>query len=278
MSTEHNDPTPDTLTGALGVQGEGEPKTPPVNPSGDPPPGEDLDENGEPKKKMGGFQKRIQRLTTRLAAQEEEITRLRSAAPQAPAREPDAVSEPQPPDENKFSSYSDFKEAERKYIADLADYKAEMRIQARDKAKAEEAEAAKVKEQQVEAKATWSKRLEAAHEAHPDLEELLEEDLPTTPVMQGFLMESTHGGEMLHYLASHPEECRRIASLTPRGAEIALAQIENEVSAKKPTTEPKRTTSAPAPLQPLKGSGTVAKDPSKQSDAEWLREQKAARR
>lgn len=277
MSTEPLDPTPDSLTGALGVQGDGEPKTTP--PNGEPPAGEELDENGEPKKKMGGFQKRIQKLTTRLAVQEEEIARLRAGSSAAPAQEAPALTEPQPPDESKFSSYAEFKAAELKFFADLAEYKAEMKIQARDKAKATEAEAAKAREKQTEVQATWSKRLEAAHEAHPDLEDLLEEDLPTTPTMQEFLMASAHGGEMLHHLASHPAECRRIAGLTPRGAEIALARIEDEISAKTPsTTTQKRTTSAPAPLQPLKGTGTVSRDPSKLSDAEWLRQERAAKR
>ena len=276
MSTEPNDNALDTQLGALGVQGDGEPHTPSANSSGEPPTGEELDENGEPKKKMGGFQKRIQRLNSRLAAVEEENARLRSGVAVAPAQEPEALTEPQPPDEMKFSNYAEFKAAERKYFSDLAEFKAEQKIQARDKAKATETEAAKARERDAEAKTTWSKRLEAAHAAHPDLEDLLEEDLPTSPVMQTFLMDSVHGGEMLHHLASHPDECRRIASLSPRGAEIALARIEDEISAKKPP-EQKRTTSAPAPLQPLKGTGTVAKDPSKLSDADWLKAQKARR-
>lgn len=277
MSTEITDPTPDQL-GALGVQADGEPKNPPANPSGEPPTGDELDENGEPKKKMGGFQKRIQRLNSRLAAQEEEIARLRSSVPATPVRESEALAEPQPPDESKFNSYAEFKAAERKYFSDLAEYKAEMKIQARDKAKATEAETEKAREKQTEVQTAWSKRLEAAHEAHPDLEELLDEDLPTTPVMQEFLMTSKHGGEMLHHLASRPEECRRIADLSPRAAEIALARIEEEISTKAPNpTTQRRTTSAPAPLQPLKGSGTSAKDPNKLSDADWLRAQKAKR-
>lgn len=279
MSSEtHTDTSSETQLGALGVQGDGEPKTPPANPSGEPPSGEELDENGEPKKKMGGFQKRIQRLNSRLAAVEEENARLRSGATAAPAREPEALTEPQPPDEMKFNNYAEFKAAERKYFSDLAEFKAEQKIQARDKAKATETEAAKARERDAEAKTTWSKRLEAAHAAHPDLEDLLEEDLPTTPVMQTYLMGSVHGGEMLHHLASHPEECRRIASLSPRGAEIALGRIEDAISAKTPSTETqKRTTSAPAPLQPLKGTGSSAKDPNKLSDADWLKAQKTKR-
>lgn len=279
MSTETPVPTSDAQVALLGIQGDGEPKnTPPENPNGEPPAGEELDENGEPKKKMGGFQKRIQKLTTRLAVQEEEIARLRAGATAAPARQPEALAEPQPPDENSFNSYAEFKAAERKFIADLADYKAEMKLQARDKAKAQESEAAKAKERETEVQTTWTKQLEAAHAAHPDLEELLEEDLPATPAMMQTIVGSAYGGEMLHHLASHPEECRRIASLTPHGQQVALGRIEDEISARKPNPEPqKRTTSAPPPLQPLKGSGTVAKDPSKQSDDEWYRTRLAQR-
>lgn len=269
MSTELTE----SITGALGVQDDGDPKTP-LPTDGAPPSGEELDENGEPKKKMGGFQKRIQKLTTRLAAQEEEIARLRASTP-AP-RDPEAPKEPQAPDENSFQTYAEFKAAERKYIADLADYKAEMKLQEREKARARETEATKAKERETEAQATWAKRLEAAHVAHPDLEELLEEDLPATPGMMQAIVASEYGGEMLHYLASHPDECRRIASLTPRGAEVALGRIEDEISTKKPNQ--KRTTSAPAPLQPLKGSGTVSRDPASiKDDNEWYRARNAAR-
>ena len=281
MSTETPPLSSDTQLGALGVQGDGEPKTPPANPNGEPPAGEDLDpETGEPKKKMGGFQKRIARLNNRLTALEEENARLK-AAPTAPHREQQAmVAEPQPPDENSFNSYAEFKAAERKYISDLAEFKAEQKLQAREKARATEAEAAKAKEREAEVKTSWAKRLEAAHAAHPDLEDLLEEDLPTSPVMQTYLMGSVHGGEMLHHLASHPDECRRIAALSPRGAELALARIEEEISKKAPTTTTqKRTTSAPAPLQPLKGSGTAARDlASIKDDSEWYQARAAQRK
>lgn len=279
MSTETPNATPETQLGALGVQGDGEPKTPLANPNGDPPAGEDLDENGEPKKKMGGFQKRIQRLNNRLAAVEEENARLRAGSASAPAREMEAPKEPQPPDESKYGSYAEFKAAEVKFISDLAEFKAEQKLQARDKAKATEAEAAKTREAEAEAKTSWAKRLEAAHVAHPDLEDLLEEDLPTSPVMQTYLMGSVHGGEMLHHLASHPDECRRIASLSPRGAEIALGRIEDEISAKAPNVNQKRTTSAPAPLQPLKGSGTASRDlASIKDDSEWYQARAAQRK
>lgn len=279
MSTETPALTPDTQLGALGVQGEGEPHTPPANPSGEPPAGDDLDpETGEPKKKMGGFQKRIARLNNRLTALEEENARLK-AAPATPAREQESAAEPQPPDENRFDSYAEFKAAERKYISDLAEFKAEQKLQAREKAKATEAEAAKAKEREVEVKTSWAKRLEAAHAAHPDLEDLLEEDLPTSPVMQSYLMGSVHGGEMLHHLASRPEECRRIAALSPRGAELALARLEDEISAKTPSTAQKRTTSAPAPLQPLKGSGTASRNlASIKDDSEWYQARAAMRK
>jgi len=167
MSTETPIPTSDAQVALLGIQDDGEPKTPPENPNGEPPAGEELDENGEPKKKMGGFQKRIQKLTSRLAVQEEEIARLRAGSTPAPAQQQATLTEPQPPDENSFSSYAEFKAAERKFIADLADYKAEMKLQARDKAKEQESEAAKAKERQAEAHTSRTKQPEAGHPAPP---------------------------------------------------------------------------------------------------------------
>ena len=280
MSTEPIIPTSDAQAALLGAQDDVEPRTtPPENPEGDPAKtGEELDENGEPKKKMGGFQKRIQKLSSRLAAQEEEIARLRAGVT-APKAEPQTISKPEPPNEDPFASYSEFKAAERKYFEDLADWKAEEKLNAREQSRKAETEAAKQKEQADQARTTWNERLAAAHEAHPDLEDLLEEqDLPTTPAMAQALMDSDLGGELLHHLATHPEECRRIAGLSPVGSVRALGQIEAQLIAAKKTADvaPKKATSAPAPLAPLKGSGAATRDlASIKNDDEWYRTRRA---
>lgn len=283
MSTELIDDTPDSLrAGALGVQGEGEPTQ---TISTEPPKAEEeLDEHGEPKKKPGGFQRRIQKLTerqratdARLAAVEEENARLKAGLP-APKAEAQPAARPEAPDEDSFDNYSDFKKAERKYFEDLADWKAKEAVRLFKEEQEERSTKAKEKEEADKVQETWATRLEAAHEAHPDLEDLLEEDLPVSPAMEQNLKDSEVGGELLYYLASNPEECRRIAQLSPMAATRAIGRIEAALIASQKTPEPKaqeqppkRTSSAPAPLQPLKGSGSATKDPSKLSDAEWLR-------
>lgn len=280
MSTEHIDPSPDTLHGALGVQGEGEPNQQPAKEPEAPAKQEDeLDEEGKPRR-MGGFQKRIHKLNARLAEKDEEIARLRSASQPPPAKEPEAPkasARPEYPDENSFVSYAEFKAAERKYYEDLTDWRAEEKIRSLKEQEQQQAAKAKEEEKAAETRKTWATRLEAAHDAHPDLDELLEEDLPATPAMMQTIVESEHGGELLYRLAKDPAECRRIAQLTPMAAAKALLRIEIDIEASKsqtPEPQTKVTTAAPAPLQPLKGGGSAIKDPSKLSDAEWIRAQR----
>lgn len=292
INPEIIDPTPDTLRGgALGVQGEGEPTI--TTPKQDPDPDSEanVDEEGdEPKKKMGGFQKRISKLNARLvdkdeqiAARDQEIARLRAAhvSPEQPTA-PKASTKPEPPDEDSFNSYAEYKQAERKYVEDLADWKAKETIRALREEEQQNASKAKEKEAAEEAQKTWANRLEAAHEAHPDLDELLEADLPATPAMMQAIVESEVGGELLYRLAKDPAECRRISQLSPLAAARALGRIEVAIEAETKAKEgerpseptPKRTSSAPAPLQPLKGTGSATKDPTKLSDAEWMRAQR----
>lgn len=287
MSPEVIDPSPDTLRAAPSVPPEADP-APSAAPTDQATPKaeEELDEEGKPKR-MGGFQKRISKLNARLvekdeqlAAREEEIARLKAGnTSPAAADAPKPSAKPEPPDEDKFTSYAEFKAAERKYMEDLADWKAEEKFKTLKAKEQEEATKAKEKEKAEETQKTWATRLEAAHEAHPDLEDLLEDDLPATPAMVQTVQDSEHGGELLYYLASHPEECRRIAQLAPLSAARELGRIEDRISkpiepAKAPEAQ-RKTTSAPAPLQPLKGTGTATKDPSKLSDSEWMRAQRS---
>lgn len=282
MSTEVHDALPDSLHEKPSQQAAdlagSQTEPPPENPDG-----KELGEDGKPKP-MGGFQKRIHKLTSRLAAQEAEIAALKAAQTPAADRTTEHSSspgKPEPPDESKFTDYSEFKKAEQKYFEDLADWKAEEKLNAREKAKAEADGKAKEQAKQEELKTGWNERLATAHEAHPDLEDLLEtEDLPVSPAMGQLLMESEHGGELLYLLATNPEECRRLALLPPLAVAREFGRMEVSIVAatKAAAVEPKKTTSAPAPLQPVKGSGTVATDPSKLSDAEWLRAERRAKR
>lgn len=273
----------DSLQASLGIQGDGEPVEMVETAETQVETAESHDESGEthnegekltgePAPRKNGVHKRIQKLSAKLAEKDAIIDRLlqgQKPEPQAPPV-PVLTGKPVPPDEDDFDDRKSFREAQARYIEDLSDWKLEQRLTA-EKRQAEERENQK---RLQESQSTWAKRLDAAHQAHPDLQDLLEdEDLPTTPAMTHFLMESDLGAELLYALAKNPAECQRIASLEPRKAELALARLEARLDI--PAAPPqKRASAAPAPLAPVKGTGTTTKDPSKMTDADWLRAQR----
>ena len=117
----------------------------------------------------------------------------------------------------------------------------------------------------------------AAQEAHPDLAELLEEnELDASPAMLHLLSEADSRCEMLYQLAKNPKECNRIAKLDPVQAAFEMGMLAAK-TAHPQETQKSKPTSAPSPLAPVKGGGAAASDPSKLSDADWLKARRKGR-
>lgn len=97
-----------------------------------------------------------------------------------------------------------------------------------------------------------------------------------TPFMEAVLEVSEDPAKLLYHLGKNPDLAEGLSELSPYKLAKKLDRIEREISeASKP-----KTSSAPKPLEPLKGQGTVVKDPADMTDAEfnaWRRKQIAAR-
>ena len=207
---------------------------------------EDTDDEEAPVvKKKGGFQKRIDKLVTRQRELEAELTALK-----APKTET-ATTEEQAPDPVFFESQAE-------YIAALVKFET---AKAKKDAIAElKAETVKTKEkEQEEVKvSSWQERVQVAHKSHPDLAELLEQDLPVSPIVNDVLIESEIGGELLYYLASNPDELAEISKKGPIAAAKALGLIEDRLLKAAETKPEVKVTQAKKPISPVKsgkGSG-----------------------
>lgn len=130
---------------------------------------------------------------------------------------------------------------------------------------------------------------DAAKAAHPDWDRVMSEiedtDIDKQPAfVLNFFSESENSGELRYYLASHPEEARRIAKLSPIRGIKELGKIEDLLvkpsePAKAPAGEGEtKKVGAPPPITPLSGSGTgsINIDPSKMNYKE-LREYERSR-
>lgn len=92
--------------------------------------------------------------------------------------------------------------------------------------------------------------------------------LPNAHVMAMEILESENGPQLGHYLAQHPRDAQRIASLPERQQIRELALIE----ARLVQPAPVKVTQAPAPVKTVGGrAAPAATDPDKMSHAEWLK-------
>lgn len=165
---------------------------------------------------------------------------LGSAASPAPAGKPKV---------EDFASYEDFSEA-------LTDWKVEQRFARMD--------------QEAQAKAvakTWDDRFTAAKATIPDLDTVLDnsKDRQISSVMQHVVLSSEQGPAILHYLATHPEECDQLAAESKHAGPDAAPWMRRFLEAKLASgaassgpapTAPRRL--PPPPVKPLGGGPVVA--------------------
>lgn len=125
----------------------------------------------------------------------------------------------------------------------------------------------------------FDERVDAAMEKYDDWEAVA--TAPThdvTPEMAETIKMSEVGPEIAYWLGLHPEESNRIATLHPLLQARELGKIEAKL-ASEPLEPKKKTSSAPAPINPVtaRGSSSTVYDTTDPrstkhlSDSEWIR-------
>jgi len=205
---------------------------------------EEQDDTDKPKKKGGGFQKRIDKLTkdkSELARRLQELeSKLNQPAPQE-------FTNPTPtgkPSIDNFETYAD-------YIEALSDWKTDQKFQEADRKNAEQS----VKRELEEAGKQFTKKLEEAKSRYSDFDEVFNPDLQISGAMQAVLMDSEVGADLAYYLSANPDESDNIARMHPIQAARALGLIEAKLS-KAPVKDTKKLSKAPEPIRPLKASSS----------------------
>lgn len=188
---------------------------------------------------------RREKQKARIAELEAQVREL-SAKAEAADRSKPAESELGPkPERDKY-------EDEAEYVADLAAWKTEEKLLARQK-KAHETSSTTVRSDAAAAKgALFKERAMALSDRYPDIEAKVFND-PTLPMSQEMaetIMESEKGPEIAYYLASNREQAQRIRSMAPLAAAMEIGRIEAKLSLPKPRTE----TKAPPPPSTVKGT------------------------
>lgn len=210
------------------------------------------EDTSAPEPEKSGVQKRIDQLTW----QAREAERRALAAEQQLQER----SQPQPAGKPKLEQFDDYDS----YVEALAGYKAQESIQAMA------AQQSRAQQEALEAQRAQSFRQKADAFAveHPDFQDVVFNNpyLPITGEMKTVIESSDRGAEVAYHLGQNPQEAARIAQMHPMMQAAELGKIEATLSLPKT----RKTTSAPAPIEPIGGGEAGQKDPSKMSTAEFI--------
>ena len=114
-------------------------------------------------------------------------------------------------------------------------------------------EAAKQQSQVLE---SYQEREEQARDKYDDFEQVAyNPNLPITNVMAETIQHSEIGPDLAYYLGSNPKDAERISRLSPYLQAKEIGKIEAKLADNPPV---KKTTSAPAPISPVKARSTGA--------------------
>lgn len=233
--------------------------------------GEQQAEKTEQQPKKTGVQKRFDELTRKAheAAREAAYWREQAIKSQAPSQ--DATTKPA---RDAFASDADYFEA-------LADWKAEQKVS--EFRKQQQAEALNKAEQTQTATRfeLYQERVSTALDAMPDYHEVVGgSDVPTEAHVLEAILDSEQGPQLAYHLAKHPDVAQRLNEMTPVQAAREIGRLEAQLAQPKTETPPpKRTTNAPPPINPVRGSnGQFTKSPEQMSDAEWYAWRKSQRK
>ena len=225
-------------------------------------PAKGADEEDDDKDLPKGLKKRFRKLTGKIRDLEAQLAKPAAQAEPEKAKTEVKQAVATPPGKPllaNFETYEDFVEA-------LADWKAEQRETTKKQAEA-------TKQHQTE----WQKKVEAAKARYDDWADVVDgaEDVPVTPHMQQTIFEMERGPDVVHFLASNPDEAKRISKLSPLSQARELGKIEDKLPAL--DAEPEKKTAAaavskaPRPAKVVAGSSAndLGKEPDPSDFVKW---------
>lgn len=223
-------------------------------------------------KRLGGWQRKIQKLERQNEALLQELLRRNSQTTEpAKQKEPEELQEPDP---EKFETVAEYLKAVRAYDRAQVERVLAQKLEERDKQASQKTAEQKRQE-------TFQTRSESFKKDHPDFDEVVSDpSLPVSRVMAEQILESDLGPQIAYHLATNPEEAARISRL-PEGAQIReIGKLEARLELQKPAAgeeadeqaplppKPK----APPPIAPVRKSAPVEKpfDPNDAKQAESM--------
>src|SRR6516225_100992 len=180
----------------------------------------------EPKKKRNGINDRFSELSARARAAQEarDEAEARARAAEAKAKELEERLNPKPKadpdaDKPKREEYTDPFD----YAEELAKWNVKKELRERDARAAKE----KADEEAFKTTKAFQERIAKAKEAIPDFDEVLQSsDLAVSDDVRDAIIESDFGPQILHYLASNPEQAEKINGMNTKQALREIGRLE----------------------------------------------------
>ena len=229
-------------------------QAPPAKPEGENP----VTEKDDPEKRgQRRFERRIQKAYQKMA---EEKARADFLQRQLEEQRPKPVVDPTAPtlEQHGFDpeKYAEAKAAHEKDRA-LKEYQTRQRQESFNQA-------------YERVSSEWEEKVSKAEDKYEDFDEKVGKLDPRNPLVLS-IMEAENATDIAYYLGTHPDEARRLISLSPASAIREIGKLEARLSVV--PEKPKAPSKAPAPITPLTGTSPVAtSEPSEGDDIkDWIR-------
>lgn len=219
-----------------------------------------LDSDKDKPRKKGGFQRRIDKLNSRISDKDKEVEYWKAqalkdaSAEKKSSFESNAVSTEGKPIADNFDTHAEYVEA-------LTDWKTEQKFKERE----QKAEKANLQSERQKLVTAYNERAKSFAEKNDDYFDVIEavDDIPLPTTLQEIILSSENSAELTYELAKNREELARICKLSPLAVAREIGRIEARLlkASENKTVEPKKITSAPTPIETVgKGSsGAIRK-------------------
>lgn len=219
----------------------------------------------EVKPKRGGFQKKIEKLSTTLeqerAEKEAALAELARYRAGEPSKKPDnANGEPK---EDDFETYGEYVKAQARFEA-----RQEFKTQQEQERKSQGEK--QVRETYQAKIGDYRQKAAEYAQTQPDFDERVSEYMGSgyvTQEVEAAVIDSDMGPQVAYYLATHPEEAMALDGKGIVAINKAIGKIEAKLEGQK--SSPVRTTKAPPPIDPVKNQASTSKRPEDMTQREY---------
>jgi chromosome segregation ATPase len=229
---------------------------------------EEIKDDEKPKKKKGGFKKRIERFQKQLSVKDQEIEFLKQQMSKGKTSD-EAVAEKKPQIDTTSKPTPDNFETHEEYIDALTDWKIESKEKLKEQ-KAKESEAKSEYQKQIE---SYQSKVLEVKKTHDDFDDVMEDvdDIKVSATVHQIILDSDFGPSLAYELAKNKSEFERINKLNPLAAAKEIGKIEARLTSKSESKKEIKVTKAPQPLKAVgSGSkGTIQKSPDDMSYEEF---------